>query len=164
MANSAGGLGYGSRSFHNVASLSGGGGMVGDVFSALRQLGQVSGAASGSGALGGSVSGHPLSSSSLLSSGNVDLGSVPSSASVGASGGMLSDPSVLVSSLPPELQAVLMREALGLGSSGIGSGGTGNESAIFEVLGRRLVEILVNQGGLEKLLGIRLGSGGGSSA
>lgn len=164
MPNYRGGLGYGGRSFHQVSSLVGGQGMRGDVFSALGQLGNVSGAAVGSGS-GGNVPIQPMPLRfDGLESGNVSLAGTPSGASVGASlsGGSVlgSDVSSLLAGLPPELQAMLMQQVLGLPQSG-GMVPSGSDSAVFEAVGRRLVELLVQGGGLEKLLGLKV-SGGSS--
>lgn len=176
VANYRGGTGYGGRSYHEVARVVGGQSMQGDVFGALGQLNQVSGAAvSGAGSVGVGALPSPLQFSGLQS-GNVSLAGLPSSASIagmvppaplGAGTGGL-DPSVLLAQLPPEAQAYLLQQILGMGTAG-GSGvdgmsgaGTISESGAFEALGRRLIEILLSQGGLEKLMGLRSTSAGGS--
>lgn len=164
MPNYRGGLGYGNRSFQQVVRSVGGEAMRSDAFGALSRLGQVSGQAAG----GGEVA--PRLSLPVVA----DPSGMPSMSSVNAvlpasGSGAGTDPSLLLASLPPELQSQLLGMLMGGGGAGSGAGGSVGgsigmgleaEGDLYRALGRRLVEILLN-GGLEKLLGVKFSGGGG---
>lgn len=130
--------------------------MRSDAFGALSRLGQVSGAASG----GGEVSPRLALPVAGDPSGMPSLQSVNAALPAGGS-----DPSLLLGSLPPELQGqllgMLMGGGLGGGMGAGSAGGMGSEmdGDLYRALGQRLVQILLN-GGLEKLLGMKTATGG----
>lgn len=178
MANYGGNPGVGSRSFHDVVSVVGGSGMRSSVFSPMVQLGNVSGAAVSGG-------GVPVSFAPVLSGagsgagsgvgGGVDLGMLPSVVGLPAAGMVGSGQSAagdvmgVLGSLSPEVLMGLVSQLMagsGSGGSGVpvsGVGSVGSSEDMERMIGRRVLELLVSQGGLEKLMGLKQSGGVGGA-
>lgn len=162
MANMVGNPGVGSSPYHGAVSASGGTGMRSSVFGALRQLGQGSGAA-----VPGAVGAAPVVGGvggGIVPPANVDIGQVPSlqslmaSPMLGSGGG--ADLATQLSMLSPEQQAQVLMGLMG-GSGGGRSGSELSSSDLERLIGRRVLELLM-QGGLEKLMGLKSSVSGGS--